>query len=246
MNNIYTPSTLPKNDNLSRFAYAIDVDAALFIQKGKMIAYYGSLKFEAVGSSLLDILVKEAFNAPLYVHDFVCVTGRGKLILGDQGNDIAGYDLGDANFTIRAANLLAVPPTLRCQESTLPGFITLIGTGRVLASSNGPVHFLEPPCRADEQAVLGWADCPSPSYRYDYKYITGILSAAGALTGISTSGEEKQLDFYGKGAVMVQSSELGLQGRGVLTSLLAQIGRLERPQLNEVSQAVARAMSGRT
>jgi len=244
MSVIYNPNTLPKNDNLSRFAYSIDVDGPLYIQKGKMVAYYGALKFEMVGTGILDIVVKEAFNAPMYAQDFVCVTGRGKLILGDMGNDISGFDLVDANFTIKATNLLAVPSTLRCQESTLPGYLTLIGSGRLLVSSNGPPHFLEPPCKIDEQAVLGWADCPSPSYRYDYAYVHGIISAVGALSGITRSGEEKQLDFQGKGNVMVQSSELGLAGRGLLAQILRQIGTLEKPQLAEVAQAVARNMKG--
>lgn len=207
MSTVYSPLNLPKNDNINRFSYCIDVTDHMFIQKGKMIAYYGSLKFEALGSSLLDILVKQAFNSPMYVNNYICVQGRGQLILGDLGRDIAGYDLDNANLTVQADHLLGFQSTLRCQESTLPGYLTLIGTGRILASSNGPVHFMELPCRADPEAVLGWADCPSPSYHYDYTHVINVISAAGALTGITLSGEEKQVDFFGQGTVLVQSSE---------------------------------------
>jgi len=103
---VFTPATLPKNDNINRYAYSVEVDKQIFIRKGKMIAYYGNLRFERLGSTVLEILVSEAFNSPLFVNDFICVVGRGQLILGDLGNDIAGYDLDNANLTVRATHLL--------------------------------------------------------------------------------------------------------------------------------------------
>ena len=36
---------------------------------------------------------------------------------------------------------------------------------------------------------------------------------SGSLIGLSTTGEERQVDFTGKGNVLVQSTELGLLGR---------------------------------
>lgn len=235
---VYTPDTLPRNDNLNRFSFVIDVNDQMFIRKGKMIAFYGGLQFEAMGSSILDMLVRHAFNAPKYIHDFVVVQGKGQLILGDNGNDIACYDLDAANMTIRAKNLLAFTKDVVCQESTLPGFLTMIGSGKVIASSNGPVHFLDLPCRVDEQAVLGWADCPSPSYHYDYAHVTGFVSAVGAVTGFSLSGEEKQVDFTGNGTVLVQSSELGLAGSSVLANILSQLGALGQSDLTTLGSSV--------
>ncbi|MEI6206762.1 MAG: AIM24 family protein [Desulfuromonadales bacterium] len=206
---IYNPGNLPKNDNLNRFAFVVDVEEEIFIRKGKMIAYYGQLQFEALGSSLLDILIKQTFNAPLYINHFIVSRGHGQLILGDNGNDIACYDLDDANMTIKASHLLGFTRNIVCQESTMHGFLTLIGSGKIIASSNGPVHFLELPCRVDPQSVLGWADCPSPSYRYDYGHVAGLVSMVGAVSGITLSGEEKQIDFSGQGTVLIQSSEPG-------------------------------------
>ena len=232
---VYNPSNLPKNDNLNRFSYVIDVNDQMFIRKGKMIAFYGGLSFTAMGTGVLDMLVKHAFNAPKYIQNFVVVQGKGQLILGDNGNDLACYDLDDANLTIRAKNLLAFSKDVKCQESTLPGFLTMIGSGKVIASSNGPVHFLELPCRVDEQAVLGWADCPSPSYRYDYAHVTGFVSAVGALTGFTLSGEEKQVDFTGKGTVLIQSSELELTGSSTLANLLEQLPLLGKDELGKLS-----------
>jgi uncharacterized protein (AIM24 family) len=186
----------------------VDVQEEIFIRKGKMIAFYGQLQFEALGSSLLDILIKQTFNAPLYINHFIVARGQGQLIIGDNGNDIASYDLDDANMTIKASHLLGFTRNIVCQESTMPGFLTLIGTGKIFASSNGPVHFLDLPCRVDPNAVLGWADCPSPSYRYDYSHVAGVISMVGAVSGITLSGEEKQIDFSGQGTVLIQSSEM--------------------------------------
>ncbi|MBC7544828.1 MAG: AIM24 family protein [Candidatus Sericytochromatia bacterium] len=239
---LYSPQNLPANDNLNRFAYSIAVKDEMFIQKGKMIAYYGALRFEAVGSGMLDILVKEAFNAPMYVHNYVVVTGAGSLIVADNCFDIASFDLADATFTIKASHCLGFTKGLRAQESTLPGYLTLVGTGTLLASSNGPVHFLEPPCRADEQAVVGWADLPSPSYCYDYAHVTNVLNAVGALSGITLSGEEKQLDFHGQGTVLIQSSEGG--GGGLLQSIKSQMTGLAPDQLQDLSQSIATRLKG--
>lgn len=239
---IYNPATLPQNDNLNRFAFVINVEEQIFIRKGKMIAYYGALRFEAMGNSLLDILVKHAFNAPKYIHDFVVAQGQGQLILGDNGFDIACYDLDDANMTLRVQNLLGFSKTVTLQESTLPGYVTLLGTGKVIASSNGPVHFMEPPCRVDENAVLGWADCPTPSYRYDYAHVQGFVSAVGALTGFTLSGEEKQVNFTGSGTVLVQSSERGVGRDGAIAHLLAQLPGLSKNELATVSASAQSQM----
>jgi uncharacterized protein (AIM24 family) len=236
---IYNPNTLPKNDNLNRFAFVVDVADEIFIRKGKMIAFYGQLQFNALGSSLLDILVKESFNSPLYIHHFVVAKGQGQLILGDNGNDIACYDLEDANMTIKASHLLGFSKNIICQESTMPGFLTLIGNGKLIASSNGPVHFLDLPCRVDEQAILGWADCPSPSYRYDYAHVTNVLSAVGAMTSITLSGEEKQIDFSGQGTVLIQSSEFGLNGHSALAHIISQLPSLNKSELGSLNSFVA-------
>lgn len=239
---IYNPGTLPKNDNLSRFAFVVDVEREIYIRKGKMIAYYGQLQFSALGKSVLDMLAKHTFNAPLFINHFVIATGIGQLILGDDGNDIACYDLDDANMTVKASHLLGFSQNITCQESTLPGYLTLLGTGKVIASSNGPVHFLEPPCRVDEQAILGWADCPSPSFRYDYEHVRGVMSMVGAVSGISLSGEEKQIDFSGKGTVLIQSSEAGDGSDNALSHLVSQLPGLSQGQLAALAGKIAQQM----
>ena len=63
----------------------------------------------------------------------------------------------------------------------------LIGTGKFVASSNGPVHFIEPPIRVDPQAVVGWADVPSPCHHYDHSYMQGVMGMAARLQRASAA-----------------------------------------------------------
>lgn len=206
----YNARTLPANENVGSKAFCVDVQKETLIRKGKMVAYYGALRFETLGSGAFQVLVNEALNSVLYANDFVVVTGRGKLILGDYGRNIASFDLEDGNLTVKSANVLGFDPSLVCRESVVRGYFSVTGTGRFIASSNGPVHFLEPPVKVDEDALLGWADMPPPSYRYDHNYLRGALKVMEAVVGGYRSGEEKQLDFIGGGAVLVQSSERGV------------------------------------
>ena len=84
----------------------------------------------------------------------------------------------------------------------------VIGTGKFVAASNGPVVFMEPPIRVDPQALVGWADCPSPCHHYDHGYLTGVMGGLRAMTGLGgASGEEHQFEFVGAGTVLLQSSE---------------------------------------
>jgi uncharacterized protein (AIM24 family) len=67
---------------------------------------------------------------------------------------------------------------------------------------------MEPPIRVDPQALVGWADCPSPCHHYDHGYMTGVMGGLRALTGLGgASGEEHQFEFAGAGTVLLQSTE---------------------------------------
>ena len=175
------PTSLPDNDNIpgNHYAYCVRLTGQLFMQTGRMIAYYPApngpgIRFEPLTTASVSGFVAAQFSAPLYARDWVVATGQGHLILGDRGYDINSYDLGDGNLTLRAANLLAFDATLELKQSIVPGFLTLLGTGKFLASSSGPVIFAEPPIRVDPQALVGWADCPSPSHHYDAGWMIGL------------------------------------------------------------------------
>ncbi|MFE4590045.1 AIM24 family protein [Streptomyces laurentii] len=212
---VHDPSTLPVDDNVDAYTFCVELKGSpWFLQKGKMIAYYGRIEFNGIGHGRLDRLVRTSFHSPLHASDWVVAEGSGKMLLADRAFDVNSYDLDEGNLTIRSGNLLAYQPSLALKQSIVPGFVTLIGTGKFVAASNGPVVFLEPPLRVDPQALVGWADCPSPCHHYDHGYLTGVMGGVRALTGIGgTSGEEHQFEFVGAGTVLLQSSEQMLAER---------------------------------
>ncbi|MFI6983052.1 AIM24 family protein [Embleya sp. NPDC050154] len=219
---VFDARTLPEDDNVNPYAFCVALDGEWFVQKGKMIAYYGRIKFEALGVGALDRLVTANFNSPLYIQDWIVAQGKGRLLLADRGFDVNSYDLELGNLTIRAANLLAFQPGLDLKQSIVPGFVTLIGTGKFVAASNGAVHFVEPPIRVDPEALLGWADCPTPCHHFDTKYMRGALGMARRLTGLGgASGEEHQYDFVGSGTVLMQSSEISIDPNLIPTQAAA-------------------------
>ncbi|WP_377269342.1 AIM24 family protein [Peterkaempfera sp. SMS 1(5)a] len=205
---VHDVATLPSNDNVNPYAFSVDLNGQYFLQKGKMVAYYGNIQFHGIGHGPLDSLIGRSFHSPLHAADWVVAEGQGKMILADRAFDLNSYDLEDGNLTVRSGNLLAFDPGLSLKQSIIPGFLTLIGTGKFVAASNGPVHFVEPPIRVDPQALVGWADCPSPCHHYDHSYMRGVLGGIRQLTGLGgVSGEEHQFEFIGAGQVLLQSSE---------------------------------------
>ncbi|QLE74023.1 AIM24 family protein [Streptomyces rectiverticillatus] len=227
---VFDAHTLPADDNVNPYAFSVDLDGQWFLQKGKMIAYYGRIEFHGIGHGRLDRLIAHSFHSPLHAADWVVAEGKGKMLLADRSFDVNSYDLEDGNLTVRSGNLLAFQPSLSLKQSIVPGFLTLIGTGKFVAASNGPVVFVEPPVRVDPQALVGWADCPSPCHHYDHQYLRGVLGGVRAFTGIGgTSGEEHQFEFVGAGTVLLQSTE----------QLMAGIPTGETPQQEGVPHASA-------
>lgn len=213
---VHDAMSLPVNDNVNPYAFSVDLNGAYYLQKGKMIAYYGEMRFSGIGRGVIDQMLERNFNSPLHASDWVVAEGRGKLLLADRAFDLNSYDLEDGNLTVRSGNLLAFEPSLKLKQSIIPGFLTLIGTGKFVAASNGPVHFVEPPIRVDPQALVGWADCPAPCHHYDHGYMHGLIGGLRHLTGLGgASGEEHQFEFIGAGQVLLQSTETLMAERSV-------------------------------
>ncbi|MFI9205561.1 AIM24 family protein [Streptomyces sp. NPDC053048] len=205
---IHDATTLPVDDNVNPYAFSVDLKGQWFLQKGKMIAYYGQIDFHGIGHGPLDRLIAGSFHSPLHAADWVVAEGQGRMLLADRSFDVNSYDLEDGNLTVRSGNLLAFQPSLSLKQSIVPGFLTLIGTGKFVAASNGPVVFVEPPVRVDPQALVGWADCPSPCHHYDHQYLRGVMGGVRRMTGLGgASGEEHQFEFTGAGTVLLQSTE---------------------------------------
>lgn len=217
---VFNAQTLPVDDNVNHYSFSIDLQGEWFLTKGAMIAYYGNIDFSGIAAfASRAAWVAARFASPLYVQDWVVASGQGKLVIGDRGNDINAYDLEDGNLSIKQVNLLGFQPSLELKQSIVPGFVTLLGTGKFLASSNGPVIFVEPPFRADPDALLGWADCPSPAVHYDYNWMAASFMAGVQGMFGRESGEERQYDFTGSGTILMQSSEM-LRVDGALMRLV--------------------------
>ncbi|MGW1076437.1 AIM24 family protein [Streptomyces sp. NPDC002537] len=225
---IHDAQTLPADDNVNPYAFSVDLNGRWFLQKGKMIAYYGRIDFHGIGHGVLEHLIAGSFHSPLHAADWVVAEGQGKMLLADRSFDVNSYDLDDGNLTVRSGNLLAFEPSLTLKQSIIPGFLTLLGTGKFVAASNGPVVFAEPPIRVDPQALVGWADCPSPCHHYDHHYLKGVFGGVRAYTGLGgVSGEEHQFEFVGAGTVLLQSTE----------QLMADIPTGEAPEQDGVPNA---------
>lgn len=233
----YTAAGLPDDDNVNPYVFCVALAGEWFVTRGAMLAYYGNVRFEAVTAySSTAAWVAARFSSPVYVQDWVVAAGQGKVLLGDRGFDLNAYDLDAGNLTIKASNLLAFEPRLDLKQSIVPGFVTLIGTGKFVASSNGPVIFVEPPFRADPDALLGWADCPSPSVHHDTQWMAA--SMAGMVQGAlgRVSGEERQYDFTGSGTILLQSSEIPREDPAVLRLVEAQTALLSNSQAGALGQ----------
>lgn len=241
----FTPDTLPDDDNVNEYAFSIALDGQWFLSKGAMVAYFGEVEFDAVTrASSRATWVAARFSSPIYVHDWVVANGKGKLVVADRGMNVNSFDLEDANLSIKATNLMGFQTGLELKQSIVPGFVTLVGTGKFLASSNGPVMFLEPPFRADPEALLGWADCPTPSHHYDTNWMAA--SMAGMIQGAlgRESGEERQYDFTGEGTILVQSSEMVREDPALMRLMEAQTNLLSPQQAGALGQRlVARAQA---
>jgi hypothetical protein len=240
---VWTAATLPADDNVNPYVFSVALDGQWFVSKGAMLAYYGDVRFEPVTAyASLQAWVAARFSSPVHVHDWVIAEGRGTVLLGDRHFDLNSYTLDAGNLTIKAGNLLAFDPDLELKQSIVPGFLTLLGSGTFIASSNGPVIFVEPPFRADPDALLGWADCPSPSVHHDAEWMTRNL--AGLIQGAlgRSSGEERQYDFTGTGTVLLQSSEIPREDPAVLRLVESQTALLTDSQAGSLGQRlIARA-----
>ncbi|SIR95555.1 AIM24 family protein [Williamsia sterculiae] len=247
MSGVLNPAQLPGDDNIpgNTYAYYIALDSPWIMSKGAMIAYYGQMNFVSLMQGFRQAALSSiagTFSAPMYLNDFVIAEGHGTLIIGDRGYDINSYDLDDGNLTVRSANLLAFQPGLQLNQSIVPGFLTLIGTGKFLASSNGPVMFAEPPLRVDPEALIGWADCPSPSHHYDQNWINGFAAAGAHMFG-AHSGEEQQFDFTGAGTVLIQSSEKVRDDHQVVRNILGQLPGLSQSGTQQIIQTAQTQLS---
>ena len=238
----FSAATLPSGDNVNPYAFCVDLQGEWFLKKGAMIAHYGTVDFQAV--TAFDSTRARSWPAgspaPSTSRTGWWPPGPARCCSPTGATTSTPSTWTTATSRSRRSNLLGFAPTLELKQSIVPGFVTLIGTGTFLASSNGPVIFVEPPFRADPEALLGWADCPSPAVHYDTEWMAGSLR--GLLQGAfgRESGEERQYAFIGAGTVLLQSSEVVREDPALLRMIEQQTPPLSRAQAGHARPAARR------
>ncbi len=61
---VFDAHSLPASDNVNAYAFSVALDGQWFLQRGKMIAYYGDIDFHGVGLGRLDRLIARSFHSP--------------------------------------------------------------------------------------------------------------------------------------------------------------------------------------
>lgn len=189
----------------------IGMNGDVMARAGSMVAYQGSLHFEAKGSGGIGRALKQALSGegvPL-----MKVTGQGDLFLANAAQDVHLIDLdGTDGLTINGANVLAFESSLsydikRVQGAAAggnAGFFNCVftGRGRIAITTDGvPVVLnVDQPTFADPQAAVAWSSSLQTRIKKNDSF------GLGTLIGRST-GERFTLEFTGAGFVVVQPSE---------------------------------------
>ncbi len=182
---------------------------AIQAKLGSMVAYQGDVKFEHAGSGGLKRMAKKALTGE--GARLMKMEGAGEVFLADQAQEIQLIQLDDDQITANGANVLAFDSDIDWDIKKVEGAsgmlggglfnMTLKGTGYVALLSDGPPVLLEldgSETFADPQAAITWSSGVSTKVKTDVNLKT--------LTGRG-SGETIQMQFTGKGWLLIQPSE---------------------------------------
>ncbi|PYZ95561.1 hypothetical protein CR205_18705 [Alteribacter lacisalsi] len=181
----------------------------LWAKTGAMISYTGDVKFEREG--LLEHGASRAFKKTFTNEgsELMKASGEGNLFLSDQGKKITILDLQNESIRVNGNDLLAFEPTvdwdifmMRKVAGMMSGGlfnILLEGRGRIaITTYYEPLTLMvEPgkPVRTDPNATVAWSGDLEPEFRTDVNYKTFLGRG---------SGESIQMEFEGRGFVIVQ------------------------------------------
>jgi len=189
----------------------IQLNGECMARTGSMVAYQGSVKFQALGSGGAAKWLKSKLTGegvPL-----MKLTGQGDVFLADRACEVHIIDLteGDA-LSVNGSNVLAFESKLNYDIKMVQGVGMLssaglfncvfTGQGRIAITTQGTpvVLTVDQPTYADPQAAICW----SASLQTGYHRAEQL--GLGTLLGRST-GEAFTMSFSGQGFVVVQPSE---------------------------------------
>jgi len=197
----------------------IEIQAKL----GSMVAYQGDVSFEHAGSGGLKRMAKKAMTGE--GAGLMKITGKGEVFLADFAQEIQVLKLADEAITVNGANLLAFDDGIDWDIKKVEGASGMIGGGLfnthlkgsgyvALISDGTPVliDVSDDDVFADPQAAITWSEGVKTSIKTDVK-MKNLIGRG--------SGESIQMQFSGKGWVLVQPSEgrvIGTAAGGTGTS----------------------------
>lgn len=186
----------------------VNLDGEVYAKQGSMAAYQGDIDFQFHGGGVGKMLKKFVSGEDLAL--MKCV-GKGDVFIADNGAEVHIVDLENDQLTVNSTNLLAFEPSLKWDinriRAGVMGFAagglfnaTLSGTGKAAITSWGQPVVLEidQPTAVDVNCIIAWSTSLNVDIKTSFK--------AGALIGRG-SGEALQMQFSGKGFVVVQPGE---------------------------------------
>jgi uncharacterized protein (AIM24 family) len=192
-----------QNDRLLR----VRVEEPFLAKQGSMVAYQGTVDFAYQGGGVAKFIKKSLTGEGL---SLMQVSGTGDVFLADEAKHVHILRLTNSGLSVSGKNVLAFSSSLDWNVERVRGgsmaagglFNTsLRGTGWVAITTDGLPVVLnagEAATFADANALVAWS----------INLQTSIKSSvtAGALIGRG-SGEAFQVQFTGRGFVIVQPSE---------------------------------------
>jgi uncharacterized protein (AIM24 family) len=192
-----------QNDRMLR----VRVEEPFLAKQGAMVAYQGAVNFAYQGGGVAKFIKKSLTGEGL---ELMQVSGNGDVFLADEAKHVHILYLTNSGLSVSGKNVLAFSSSLDWNVERVRGgsmaagglFNTsLRGTGWVAITTDGLPVVLnagEAATFADANALVAWS----------INLQTSIKSSvtAGALIGRG-SGEAFQVQFTGRGFVIVQPSE---------------------------------------
>jgi uncharacterized protein (AIM24 family) len=176
---------------------------------GSMVAYQGDVKFEHAGSGGLARMAKKAVTGEGAT--LMKMSGTGEVFLADLAQDIQLLKLEDEAITVNGTNLLAFDAEIDWDIKRVEGVSGMLGgglynthlagSGYVAVISDGTPVLLEidgEETFADPQAAITWSEGLSTSVKTDVS-VKNLIGRG--------SGESFQMQFSGKGWLLIQPSE---------------------------------------
>jgi uncharacterized protein (AIM24 family) len=184
-------------------------DVEIQAKLGSMVAYQGDVSFEHAGSGGLKRMAKKAMTGEGAA--LMKISGKGEVFLADLAQEIQVLKLAKEAITVNGANLLAFDDGIDWDIKKVEGVSGMLGGGLynthlsgsgyvALISDGAPVliDVSDDDVYADPQAAITWSEGIKTSVKTDVK-MKNLIGRG--------SGESVQMQFSGKGWVLVQPSE---------------------------------------